>query len=223
MGSSGKSIILTSDGTHTVKSRFVDETYHSINGARQESEHVFLNAGFKALQKKHLNILEIGFGTGLNAILTYRESGLSERQIYYHTIELYPLSMSTVKELNYTQFLSDEEKKVFLRMHGSEWNSSVQLSQLFILQKEKVDLLVFETATQFDCIYFDAFSPNVQPELWTEQVFKKLYTFLSEEGILTTYSVRGMVKRNMKNAGFNIEKLPGPSGKRHILRGKKIS
>lgn len=220
---SEKNIILTSDGTHTVKSRFFDETYHSINGARQESEHVFLNAGFRALHKNSLNILEIGFGTGLNAILSFRESGLSGKKVYYHAIELYPLSVNTVKELNYTQFLSGEEKEKFKKMHDVGWNDSVELSPLFTLHKEKIDLLVFETAKQFDCIYFDAFSPNVQPELWCRSVFEKLYNTLSDEGVMVTYSVKGMVKRNMAKAGFDIEKLPGPPGKRHILRGKKIS
>jgi tRNA U34 5-methylaminomethyl-2-thiouridine-forming methyltransferase MnmC len=219
-----KELKITADGSHTLFMPGLDETYHSTHGAIQEAEHVFIKAGLKYFDLKELNILEIGFGTGLNSFLTFLESQKNKILINYTSLEAFPLKLDLIKELNYTQQLSLEKKddKVYKMMHEIEWGEYHQISSNFKLKKLAEKLEKFSPTEKYDLIYFDAFGPRVQPEMWTVPVFKKMYNCLNENGILVTYCAKGTVKRGLKEVGFNIESLPGPPGKREMTRAQKL-
>jgi tRNA U34 5-methylaminomethyl-2-thiouridine-forming methyltransferase MnmC len=166
-----------------------------------------------------MSVFEMGFGTGLNALLTLIESEKAERIIYYETIELFPLDFEQARSLNYCDTLQRNDLRIeFEQLHNCEWEKETVLTSNFIFKKKRADLLNFETSETFDLIYFDAFDPKAQPELWTEQVFNKMFSILNPDGILVTYSSKGNVRRAMQGAGFSIEKIPGPPGKREIVR-----
>lgn len=219
-------IIITEDGSHSLFVPQLNEHYHSTHGAIQESRHVYIEAGFCACKSKQINVLEVGFGTGLNAFLTLLESEKTDTKVNYTSVELYPLDYDKVKQLNYTEHISDTNKvSLFLELHTAEWNRYDEITPHFILHKIKTDFsnsnnLV--TLSQFDVIYFDAFAPEKQPEMWTQQIFDNLYTMCNENAIITTYCAKGAVRRMLQSAGFTVDRLPGPPGKREILRGKKI-
>jgi len=216
--------VITEDGSHTLFVPELNEHYHSTHGAINESMHVFINAGLrKALKKKqNLNILELGFGTGLNAILTFAEINQKDCFVNYTSYEAYPLVEEIFSKLNYPDLISGNVKDVFLQMHKAPWNNEFQVSEKFILNKinDKIENYS-EKSEKFDLIYFDAFAPDIQPELWTEELFKKIYNATNQGGILVTYSAKGTVKRALKTAGFELENLPGPVGKREITRAVK--
>jgi tRNA U34 5-methylaminomethyl-2-thiouridine-forming methyltransferase MnmC len=221
-----RKLIVTGDGSHSIEVPELGGTYHSIHGAIQESKHVFIEAGFNAPGRLErpgaLNIFEAGFGTGLNALLTMIESEKQNLKIYYETIELYPLMLEEAKQLNYCSVLEREDlQKNFELLHECAWAEEVVISTKFSFKKKKASLLNFETLGTFELIYFDAFDPNTQPELWTQEIFEKMFTILRPRGILTTYSSKGTVRRAMQAAGFVVEKLPGPPGKREIVRALK--
>jgi tRNA U34 5-methylaminomethyl-2-thiouridine-forming methyltransferase MnmC len=215
-----REIITTSDGSHTVQVPEMNVTYHSHHGAIQESMHVFINAGLlyqaDRLTGTQLCIFEMGFGTGLNAFLTALEAEKSNIEIHYTAVEQYPLSSEEAVALNYAENLGN--KKLFEDLHLCEWNKNVSLRKHFILRKEHSSLLSYSPTESFDLIYYDAFAPAAQPELWTEAVFKKLVDMLLPGGILVTYCSKGDVRRAMMAAGFIIEKIPGPKGKREMVR-----
>ena len=221
---------ITADGSHTLYVEALDETYHSKHGAIQEAVHVFIEAGLKHLDKTQINVLEIGFGTGLNAFLTLLEAEktyfdkLSMTKINYTGIEAFPLEQEIIEELNYTAELksTDKEKQLFKQLHKVEWEGHQKITDNFSLNKTKVELNQFETSEQFDVIYFDAFGPRVQPEMWTETIFKNLYSCLADGGILVTYCAKGSVKRTLKAVGFEVESLPGPPGTREMTRAIKL-
>lgn len=220
-------LIITKDGSHSLYVPHLNEHYHSTHGAIQESRHVFINSGLHANKLQQVNILEIGFGTGLNAFLTLLESKKKEIQVNYTTLELYPLDIECVKQLNYAQLSSDEDAaKHFLTLHESPWGVSIQITPFFTLHKVKRDFSkvnsIIETDTRFDVIYYDAFAPEKQPEMWTQQIFDKLFSVCNKKGVLTTYCAKGVVRRMLESSGFTIEKLPGPPGKREILRCRKL-
>lgn len=212
-------LLITSDGSHTLFVPEIDECYHSTHGAIQESRHIFIEAGLKQCQKSKISVLEIGFGTGLNAFLTLIEAENSQKQIQCTSLELYPVEMEKALQLNYASLISPELKPYFEQLHTSPWNENVQISPYFTLKKTEVDFTKFDFEGKFDVIYFDAFSPEKQPEMWSEQQFEKLYKCCNFEAVLTTYCAKGIVRRAMQNAGFKVERLPGPPGKREILRG----
>lgn len=221
-------IQLTEDGSHTIAIPELNITYHSRHGAIQESMHVFINAGlnFFAENNKHLNtqtinIFEAGFGTGLNALLSLGCAINHNKKIIYQTIEPCPLVVEEVNQLNYADLINKDLKQSFIAMHACDWNKKIPLHPLFSFQKIRINLHQFETSEQFHVIYFDAFDPNAQPELWIEIVFRKMFHLLHSNGILVTYSSKGSVQRAMKAAGFSIEKLKGPPGKREIIRALK--
>ncbi|MCK4664511.1 MAG: tRNA (5-methylaminomethyl-2-thiouridine)(34)-methyltransferase MnmD [Bacteroidales bacterium] len=214
-------IIITEDGSNTLFVPSLNENYHSSYGAIQESRHIFINTGFLSVKKTNINIFEIGFGTGLNALLTYIEASKNNQKTYYETIELYPLEHEIIKALNYPQILTPLEKDVFFKIH-STWNEEIEISDFFTIKKIKADLIDFKFDKQFDLVYFDAFSPEVQPEMWTKEIFEKIFKQLNINGVLTTYSAKGSVKRILKETGFKIEKLSGPPGKREIIRATKL-
>ena len=210
---------LSDDGSHTLYVPELDEHYHSVFGARTESMHVFIRHGLKTLNKKEIKILEIGFGTGLNALLTALNK--DDRNIEYHSLEKYPLSAELENSLIFSPEQTEEETKLFEKIHAAEWNKPVTVMPGFTLLKLEADLLTVKFNDSFDLVFFDAFAPDIQPELWTEKVFRKLFEAMNENGILTTYSAKGSVRRTLQKTGFEVERLPGPPGKREMLRGRK--
>lgn len=216
-------LILTEDGSHTIFVEELNEHYHSVHGALQESRHVFINAGLKACHRQQFNILEIGFGTGLNALLTFFEAEAGKLQIHYTACEPFPLTERIWKQLNYpTQLNAEGAETVLNRLHAAEFGSEVHMNENFTFQKiaqiiENANL----PADHFHLVYFDAFAPAVQPELWTYPIFKKLFDATAIDGVLVTYSAMGEVRRSMMKAGFVVERLPGPPGKREMLRAVK--
>jgi tRNA U34 5-methylaminomethyl-2-thiouridine-forming methyltransferase MnmC len=214
-------IILTADGSHTIKSNHFNECYHSAHGAIMESLHVFIEAGLKQIKKSQLAVLEIGFGTGLNALLTMLEVEKTGQHVFYEAIDPYPINFSIADALNYPNILNID-KQLFMQLHQREWGEPVDLTPRFTLHKVKANLLNYNPQSPFDLIYFDAFSPETQPELWTAEVFENIYSLLNSNSILTTYSSKGLVKQNLRKAGFRIERLPGAGGKRHMIRAVKV-
>ena len=223
-----RKLILTSDGSHTISLPELNITYHSIHGAIQESEHVFIEAGLKSLTPRKagsVNIFEVGFGTGLNALLTLIEAERLHTGIYYETVEQFPLDSNVTSLLNYCKQLGREDLQfVFDQLHDCEWEKEIQLKPGFIFKKSKANLLTFGTSGTpgtsgtFQLIFFDAFAPNVQPELWTKDIFEKMFVLLEPGGVLVTYCSKGDVRRAMEAASFIVEKLQGPPGKREIVR-----
>ncbi|HMU44891.1 MAG TPA: tRNA (5-methylaminomethyl-2-thiouridine)(34)-methyltransferase MnmD [Chitinophagaceae bacterium] len=216
-------LILTKDGSHTISIPEMKVTYHSVHGAIQESQHVFIKAGlidsglFDFIGLHH--VLEMGFGTGLNALLTLIEAGKHKNRIYYTAIELYPLNDTEISQLNYCQQLElPDYNPLFEKIHACGWEEMYEITDNFRLTKRKCNLLDFSTENMFDIIYFDAFAPAAQPELWTKEIFDKMFGLLKPGGTLVTYCSKGEVRRNMIAAGFKVEKIPGPPGKREMLR-----
>lgn len=220
---------LTDDGSHTFYVPELDECYHSTKGAIQESNHIFIEAGLMASKKQNVNILEIGFGTGLNVLLTLAclnsSKHLHQTDIHYTAIELYPIPIGQVLELNYPERIAEPSAQVsrslFEHIHTCPWDCRIPITAHFTLTKLKADFTRIDLDTAFDVIYFDAFSPEKQPEMWSESMFRKLYRHAAEDAILTTYSAKGAVRRAMQAAGFSVERLPGPPGKREMLRAIK--
>lgn len=212
----------TLDGSDTLYVPSIDEHYHSTNGAVQESAHVYIDAGLAEFQKDTINILEIGFGTGLNAYLTYRYAHRFDKEIDYTGIELYPLDSSIVSKLNYAD--KETDRQVFQKIHTTDWGTRMKISSVFFLTKIQRNLthLDFFSDETFDLIYFDAFAPDKQPEMWTQDIFDFLYKHTTQDGILTTYCAKGSVRRMLQKSGYKVERLPGPPGKREMIRAIKI-
>ncbi len=184
--------------------------------------HVFINAGLRAVSGNQLNILEVGFGTGLNALLTLLEAEQMACKIYYEAIEKYPISVDIAGQLNYCDILKVDAEKYFKPLHTCTWNKAVPITADFVLKKCQADILSFAPShTAFNLVYFDAFSPAAQPELWSVDVFSTIYQHMQSGGVLVTYSSKGLVKQSLRNAGFTIERLAGAKGKRHMLRATK--
>ena len=183
-------------------------------GAENESKHVFIEAGYLAANGNSLSVLEIGFGTGLNAWLTLKQAVVMRRSTYYEAVELYPVDCAVAGELS--------DDVVFRAMHAAVWDEPVEMAPGFVLHKRNVDLLQSTFAGSFDVVYFDAFSPAVQPEMWSVEVFSNIYASMNPDAILTTYCAKGDVRRRMQSVGFHVERLPGPTGKREILRARKL-
>ena len=218
-----REIIVTSDGSTTIFLPDWNEQYHSKHGAIQEAKHVFLRAGLDEIFKQDLeiiSILEIGFGTGLNCFLTYLEN---DKTIDYFGVEAYPVFNEEIKKLNYASELkSDNKQHIFKKLHSLPWEEKHQLSDKFSLTKRKQFFHNIDDENTFNLIYFDAFGAEHQPDLWTEEIFKKMFVALKENGILVTYSAKGSVRRAMQTVGFTVERLQGPPGKREMLRARKL-
>lgn len=212
----------TADGSYTLFVPEMDEHYHSVKGALTESEHIFINMGLKHTTITEPHILEIGFGTGLNAFLTLLEAERNQRKIHYTTLEKYPLNAEVLQQLNYPEIIAPEAAELYYKMHHVVWNVPVAITPYFTLQKIETDYTTFSFQQKYDIIYFDAFAPEKQPEMWSQQLFDNLYQTLNPGGVLTTYCAKGVVRRMLQSAGFTVERLPGPpGGKREILRGNK--
>ena len=217
-----RELIVTKDGSQSISVPELNVSYHSIHGAITESMHVFIDAGLKyALQLQHqdrLNVFEMGFGTGLNAFLTFLQAPQSGICVYYETVETNPLTPQEYLQLVYADILSPENKENFLRMHTATWDGEAEISQSFILKKILNSLVTYTPDRNFDLVFFDAFAPLAQPELWTQSIFENVYTMMNPGGILVTYCSKGDVRRAMMGAGFVVEKLQGPPGKKEMLR-----
>lgn len=216
-------IQITGDGSNTLFVAELNEHYHSTFGAITESGVVFIDAGLKPVLQNadSINLLEIGFGTGLNALLSFLAA--AGKTIYYTSIEAFPVDQNIIKTLNFSDFLeTDRAGRIFGLLHHTGWNKEYAISDHFFLNKihSKIEDAILPDG-HFDLVYFDAFGPDVQPELWTEEIFMKIGKSMKNGGILTTYSAKGQVRRNLKSVGFFVEKLPGPPGKRHITRATK--
>ena len=208
-------LVNTNDGSNSLKNLIINDSYHSKYGAINESKHIFINNGLKRISKKKIRVLEIGFGTGLNALLTQLYCDKKEQNIIYHTIDNLPLKKDTYSSLNYCDQLKID-KDIFLKIHNSLWENEIELSNFFVLKKINCDFTKKLFNEKYDLIYFDAFSPSKQPEMWVLDNFKKLYNCLNRNGILITYSSKGDVKRTIKEVGFNVFSVEGPTGKREI-------
>lgn len=217
-------IIQTSDGSSSVYLPEWDENYHSKHGAIQEAYHVFIRSGLDLFENgSALGILEMGFGTGLNCMITYLEAKKRDLTIDYTGLEGYPLERKLIFELNHLkQLRAEHESEVYQGIQNSDWELTVKIGTRFNLTKKEIMFEDFEEKGIADLIYFDAFGARVQPELWTETIFKKMYEALNNKGIIVTYAAKGSVRRAMMAVGFKVERLPGPPGKREMLRGIKL-
>lgn len=215
---SEKRLITTKDGSISIFVPALNEHYHSLNGAIAESEHVFIDAGLKVLEYEKIDVFEMGFGTGLNACLTFFEAQRMGKQIHYDALELFPLETSLLSEIGADLKSKGFCKEVVDKILFSEWGCAFEISGFFKLKKINHDLLTYNFDYKYDLIYFDAFSPSAQPELWSESVFDKIYKAMKPNGILVTYCAKGDVKRVLRDVGFKVERLNGPPGKWHMLR-----
>ncbi|MDO9136288.1 MAG: tRNA (5-methylaminomethyl-2-thiouridine)(34)-methyltransferase MnmD [Lutibacter sp.] len=217
-----RKIMITADGSTTIHITEWDEQYHSKHGAIQEAKHVFIKNGLSLFSDQKISILEIGFGTGLNSFITFLEAAKMKLIIDYVGVEAYPLVADEVEKMNYVEQLNAKEfSNDFNKMHHQEWEIKGEISPEFSLTKRKQFFNEISDENKFDLIYFDAFGARVQPELWTEEIFEKMYKALKSGGVIVTYSAKGSVRRAMLAVGFSVEKLPGPPGKREMLRGTK--
>ncbi|TLP80439.1 tRNA (5-methylaminomethyl-2-thiouridine)(34)-methyltransferase MnmD [Maribacter sp. ACAM166] len=217
-----REIITTADGSKTIQIKDWGEQYHSKHGAIQEAYHVFIYSGLDLFKNRDLSILEIGFGTGLNAFITLLESEKRNLTIFYAGVEAYPVSTEELNQLNYLEELkSISRKSEFDLMHTSSWQEEIEISADFILKKEKINFKDIDELATYDLVYFDAFGARVQPELWTVEIFEIMFRAMKPGAYLVTYAAKGSVRRAMLAVGFLVERLPGPPGKREMLRAQK--
>ena len=219
-------IITTGDGSHSLLNTALNETYHSVHGAKRESVHVFIKNGLEYFldknSKETVQIFEVGFGTGLNALLTAGFAAGSQQKVSYTSIEAFPLSVEIVDQLNYPE--SDHEKNIFQKLHTVPWEEEASINDFFTLKKIKTTLQQIQfRENSFDMIFFDAFAPSKQPELWEIDILEKVCRALKTGGVFTTYCAKGQLKRDLKSLGFLVETLPGPPGKKEMVRALKIS
>ncbi|MEZ4816915.1 MAG: tRNA (5-methylaminomethyl-2-thiouridine)(34)-methyltransferase MnmD [Flavobacteriaceae bacterium] len=219
-----REFLTTGDGSSTLYLPEWNEHYHSKHGAINEARHVFIQAGLRYFletsKKKEVSVLEIGFGTGLNSLLTQQYAEENQIKIHYTGVEAYPLEASEISQLNYPEMLHISSLD-FLKLHETPWENPFEITEYFILKKRKQFFSEIEDKAVFDIIYFDAFGARVQPELWTEPIFEKMYEALREDGVLVTYASKSSARRAMQHVGFTVEKLAGPPGKREMLRALK--
>ena len=217
-----RKVQLTEDGSSTIYIPEMDETYHSSHGAIQEARHVFLKHGIESLDEGDLRIFEMGFGTGLNALLTLQSSNRLNKKVAYHSIEAYPVELELIERMNYVDEIDASYTEDFKLMHTCDWNEDVQLAEQFVLHKIHAKIEEYAMPEAFyDLIFFDAFGPRAQEKMWTIEILHKMYDGLVKGGVLVTYCAQGQFKRNLKTLGFEIEALPGPPGKREMTRAIK--
>jgi tRNA U34 5-methylaminomethyl-2-thiouridine-forming methyltransferase MnmC len=215
-------IIITSDGSHTIYVPEIDEHYHSIYGAVLESNHIFIKNGFQICKANPMNIFEVGFGTGLNALLTALKCMSGEKEVNYTSIEKYPLDERIIKSLNHSDYAGENAKGIFQLIHSAPWNINVNICKNFNLEKIESDFTDFQHKGIYDLVYFDAFGPDKQPEMWTTEIFERIASVTKKKGILVTYSAKGEVKRTLIACGFDVTLLPGPPGKRQMISAVKF-
>lgn len=221
--------IQTEDGSTTLYVPELNEHYHSIHGAIQESVHIFIRAGIEHYRENvfvspaPLRILEAGFGTGLNAYLTLAYATAQDIPVVYHSLEKYPLTPDEAAQLNYAECIPYPCPEHFSRLHAAPWETPTAITPVFSLCKHHQDLRDTHFPSEFDIVFFDAFNPDVQPHLWTAEVFRRFSEALKPGGILVTYCVKGIVKQALRQVGFSLKRLPGPPGKREMLRATKFT
>lgn len=212
-------LVLTNDNSYTVKDLQLDETFHSLSGAINESLYVYIEQGLKMFRHcKHVRIFEMGFGTGINALLTYVNRP-KHQTIYYESIDLFPLSKDFYPMLISMVELS--EKEIYQKILEAEWDKATYISETFVMKKIVADMRIYPFQDSFDLVYYDAFSPKTQPELWTTDIFSKIFKSLTNHAVLVTYASSGMVKSNLTEAGFHLERLQGHPPKKHMIRAIK--
>ena len=212
----------TLDGSHTIYIPEMDEHYHSTNGAIQEAIHIYIKKAFQYTSVQNPIVFEVGFGTGLNALLTAMEAERTHRKTTFVSIEKYPLAQEEYLALNYAEMLGAEALPLFSAMHTCGWNEFCQISEYFTLQKFHAVLTTLPDIPNCDVLYFDAFAPNKQASMWTEEIFRHLFAHTNPNGVLTTYCAKGDVRRILQAVGYFVERTDGPKGKREILRATKI-
>lgn len=218
-----RSIIVTNDGSKSLFVHDMGETYHSKFGALQEANFVFIKNGLDLFSNQSVSILEIGFGTGLNAFATLCKAPVLNLNIDYKGVEAYPLNKEEYEVLNYPEIAERLDlTQAFKKMHSCDWEVPYTINENFTLIKEQKFFSEIVDENLYDIIYFDAFGYQYQPELWSLDIFKQMYNALKPNGIIVTYACRSVIKNNMKSAGFITSKLPGPPGKREMLRGLKL-
>ena len=213
----------TADGSQTIQLPGWGEQYHSMHGALQEACHVFIRQGLYQFANRPVDLLEIGFGTGLNALITLAEAPGRNLQVRYTGLEAYPVTEEEWMQLEYADLLGklDDAQRHFEKLHRAPWDREHEVTPSFTLRKLKIDIRHFESGPAYDLVYFDAFGARVQPELWTGEIFDTMYRAVRPGGYLVTYSAKGSVRRAMQQAGFTVERLVGPPGKREMLRASK--
>jgi tRNA U34 5-methylaminomethyl-2-thiouridine-forming methyltransferase MnmC len=215
--------IVTRDGSHSLLNESLNEPYHSYHGALRESQYVFIEMGFKKCEHlPHLNIFEMGFGTGLNVLLSCLQVLHAKTHIHYTSIETLPLPSTIYTALNYPQLLEQKESEaLFAAIHSSDWEKDVALLPNFILHKKQCSMQDFSFSSNIDLVYYDAFGPVVQAELWEMSIFEKIYDAMNTNAVFVTYCAKGQLRRDLQHIGFNVERLAGPPGKREMLRATK--
>ncbi len=218
-----RKVIDTADGSKTLYIPEMDEQYHSVNGAKTESEYVFLKMGYSHHPSKSPTIFEVGFGTGLNALLTCIEAEKQKRRTIFISIEKYPLDDKTIADLNYGGLISNQAEELYTMIHSAKWGEIIQISEFFSLLKIEGDLTTyeFENTQNFDVVYFDAFGPDKQENMWSPEIFAKIFRASAVDSVFVTYSAKGVIRRQLRDCGYFMERLPGPPGKRQMLRGTK--
>ncbi len=215
-------LVTTADGSHSLRIDDWDEQYHSRHGAAAESRHVFIRNGLHECKQHEIAVLEMGFGTGLNAFMSLIDAKKQNKTLQYTAVEAFPLKKTEWEMLNYPKILDALDFAPFFeKLHTSPWEVLSDIHENFRLIKHQVEMSTFTADRAFDLIYFDAFGYRVQPELWTSEVFGNMFKSLKTDGILVTYAAKGMVRRTMQEVGFQVERLPGPPGKREMLRARK--
>jgi len=214
-------LVQTSDGSQTLSVDGGVEHYHSTNGAIAEALHVYIEAGLAPFAGREVNVFEVGFGTGLNAMLAYQFAVCNATRVNYTSIERYPLPLDIAEKLNYPEQVDLDREKYFDALHSAPWDSMVALDAHFSLQKVEADLVEYTPSAGIDVVFFDAFAPDLQPQLWLLQVFEKVFNAMNDGGVLVTYSSKGFVKNNLREVGFSVKRLPGPKGKRHMILAQK--
>ena len=215
-------VIITNDGSSSIFIPELNEHYHSSHGAIQEAQHVFIAHGIADAKKNPITIFELGFGTGLNALLTAQFAEKHQIHVNYQSIEAFPVEKELLEQLNYATLLNDEDG-VFDAIHVADWEMDVVISEYFTLRKIEAKIENYELETGIDLIYFDAFGPRAQAELWNIAILRNMHEALNDEGVLVTYCAQGQFKRDLKSLGFKVESLQGPPGKREMTRAVKIA
>ena len=216
-------LLPTDDGSLTLRLEEMNETYHSTHGALTEAQYVYIQNGFNDVDTEHISILEIGFGTGLNVLATINAflKQNTIKSVQYHSLEKYPVPTEIITQLKYGELLQPNRDDLFEQIHTAKWESLVELVPGFSLHKQQLDLLSDELHGEFDLVYYDAFAPSKQAEMWNETTIQKVVNTMTKGGLLSTYCVQGDAKRAFRNAGLKLKRLPGPPGKRQMLNGTK--
>lgn len=219
-----REIIETADGSKTIYLPEWNEHYHSIHGAVQEANHVFIKNGLQSKTDDYLTILEMGFGTGLNALLTFFESEKREQIIHYQSVEAYPILKNELEQMNFSDYSRDPRIiDIYQKMHKVAWNRACPISENFVIEKINSTIEQLRLPeNSVDLCYYDAFGPRVQPELWTKDIFQNIYDWMDKDAVFVTYCAKGQVKRDLKAVGFLVETLQGPPGKREMIRAIKL-